>query len=352
MEFGSSFALSASRNIAIGAGFTATFDTLGNNGSVGSVISGTGTSGLTVRSTGSGALGTLTLTSACVGTTYAGATTVATGTLLLDFSNLAVPTNLINPASSLVLAGGTLAIKGKAGTLVSAQSFAGTTVGAGASSVTISSSGNANVPSTLALGAISRTAAGAAVNFTLPTLGNITTSSANSSGILGGWATVNGADWAANSAASGTGNIVALPSASYTVDNWAAGNNTTATMSDDFSGLSTPFVTNSLRFNNPGAFTVLLPTATAPAPSLTSTITSGGILMTPNAGASTFIIGNGTQGGGAILTTGNAQNDLIVNQFDTSGTLVIATTIGDNGSPVSLTKRRLPQHPWNSLYRI
>ena len=48
LEFGASFALSSGRDIAIGSGFTATFDTEGNNDSYGGVISGGSTSGLTV----------------------------------------------------------------------------------------------------------------------------------------------------------------------------------------------------------------------------------------------------------------------------------------------------------------
>jgi autotransporter-associated beta strand protein len=55
-------------------------------------------------------LATLTLS---IPHTYTGPTTVSSGKLLLDLSVLATPTNLLNPASSLTLAGGTLEIKGK-----------------------------------------------------------------------------------------------------------------------------------------------------------------------------------------------------------------------------------------------
>ena len=53
----------------------------------------------------------MTLDGAAVNT-YTGATTVNGGTLLLDFSNLSTPTNLITSASGLTMGGGTLAING------------------------------------------------------------------------------------------------------------------------------------------------------------------------------------------------------------------------------------------------
>ena len=56
---------------------------------------GTPTGGLTMAGSG-----TLTLNGAAVNA-YTGATTVNGGTLLLDFSNLATPTNLINSGSAL-----------------------------------------------------------------------------------------------------------------------------------------------------------------------------------------------------------------------------------------------------------
>ena len=47
--------------------------------------------------------------------TYTGSTTISRGTLKLDFANLVTPTNIINSASALSLAGGTLSLLGKTG---------------------------------------------------------------------------------------------------------------------------------------------------------------------------------------------------------------------------------------------
>ena len=140
LQFDGSFALSSSRNIAIGAGFTATLDAQGNSDSFGGVISGaSSTSGLTIFSSAAG--GTMTLNGAAP-STYTGVTTVSGGTLLLDFSNLATPTNLINPASPLQLAGGTLSIKDK---LIggASQSFSGTTIAPGSSTIVVNANNSA-----------------------------------------------------------------------------------------------------------------------------------------------------------------------------------------------------------------
>jgi len=101
--------------------------------------------------TGSAALsksgpGTLSLTAA---STYNGPTTVSAGKLLLDLSALATPTNLLNPASPLTLAG-TLEVKGKPAT-TSTQTLGNPTIPAGASA-TIVLSPNSSTATHLTLG--------------------------------------------------------------------------------------------------------------------------------------------------------------------------------------------------------
>ena len=149
--------------------------------------------------------GTLTLSGS---NTYTGATGVGNGTLKLDFSVAASATNIIGTGSSLVLGGGTLNLTGKSSTSNS-QTFAGLTVNPGSSVVTLAANATGN-PLALALNAITRNPGGI-VSFSLPTgtqsasNGITATSSNDASGILGGWATVGGADFASIN----SGNVVA-----------------------------------------------------------------------------------------------------------------------------------------------
>lgn len=75
-----------------------------------------GTGGI-FRYTGTGTF-TITNTS-----TYQGLTSVSGGTVNLDFSNVATPTDMIVNTSQLVLGGGTLEITGKSGAVSTAQTF-------------------------------------------------------------------------------------------------------------------------------------------------------------------------------------------------------------------------------------
>ena len=85
------------------------------------------------------------------------------------------------------------------------------------------------------------------------------------------------------------------------------------------------------RFNSGGGLSVTLPAGT----NLRAAV--GGILVTANVGNNaTTISGSGS------LTTANLQNDLIVQQFNNTGTsaaLIISAAIGDNyAGPVNVTK--------------
>ncbi len=154
-------------------------------------ISGAGS----LTKTGTGTL----IFNGATGHTYSGVTNVNQGTLLLDFANMATPSNIIASSGTLSLGGGTLQVKQQNGVATS-QTFAQTNINAGASSVVGTSVGANGV--TIALGGLTRTASsgslsigsgggGGVVNFTLPTTGSITTSSVNdATGILGTWASV------------------------------------------------------------------------------------------------------------------------------------------------------------------
>lgn len=258
--------------------------------------SGVGNGGLTKFSNG-----TLILNAA---NTYRGNTNVYRGILRLDFGAPGAPANnIINNvanSSALILGGGKVElVDANAGTHT--QQFNGATVTNGYSTLSVA----AGITTTL--GAIARPTAGnndfGGANITGS--GTVTTTNANTSGILGGWITRNGTDWVAND---GVGNIIVLPT--YTPDAWAAGNNTDVTGDSAPAAAST---TNSLRLNG-AASTVTLTGA--------NTVTSGGILMGSGAAGNMTIAG----GAGNTLTSGNA-TDLIIHQNSTVNKLTISAPI-------------------------
>ena len=145
----------------------------------------------------------------------------------------------------------------------------------------------------------------------------VKTASANTNGILGGWATFDNSTWAKTN---GTG-LAIDGFTTFTNDIWAAGNNTNVTLSGgDPAADST---TNSLRFNEAGAKTLTL--------SGTNTLESGGLLVTGNVGANDTTITGGT-------LRGANTSDLIVHQFNTGGTLTISSIISNNTGATGLTK--------------
>ncbi len=234
---------------------------------------------------------------------------------------MAVPVATIPPTLPLTnnviaFGGSTLQLRGKASS-TSSQSFASTTLDAGFHTIN-PNVGAAGTTATLNLGAITRKA-GSVVNFLPPSgTGTVTTPTANTGTILGGWAIVNGTDWA-TSAGDGTnaGAITAISAGSYTANTWGAGLNTDVTAS--FGAVSGS--TQSVRFSGAAANTVTL---TGPA-----TITSGGILVTSTVAA------NASQITGSTLSSNSG--DLIITNNST-GLLTIASTLVESGGPLSITK--------------
>lgn len=284
--------------------------------------------GLTINGTGTGTLtlddvisGTSGLTMAGAGTTilggantYTGATTVNAGTLTLDFTQAGAPaSNIVSASSALVLGGGTLNLNGSSGT--NSQAFASTAINAGSSNFTATQGGATTLNATL--GAITRSTGGV-VNFTLPTAGSISTTTANSNPtggsqtILGGYATVGGNTWAVSGSAATAGAISGLATYSTT---FAAGTNVDSQASASVGALTI----NSLRFNTNVADTVTLTGALTDA--------TGGILESSNVGTVATSIT------GSTLTSGAA--DLIFIQNNTGGALTVASTIT---GAVGLTK--------------
>jgi fibronectin-binding autotransporter adhesin len=265
--------------------------------------------------------GTLTLTGA---STYSGATTIGGGTLALDFSPAGGPTSgIISASSPLVMTGGALAVKGAAGE-ANTQDFAGLTITAGNNIVSATSGSSAGSSLTLGLGAITRT--GGLANFALPSLGTITTT--NADGVLGGWATVNGTDYAKVQG----GDIVAFTAADYVNNDDASTWLNNEILSDAGNAANTPF------FGTVGSSIQVGGLQYTAAANSIVTVTGGAtlgvdgtIIVAPSVGSANQTISGGsmtgTLGGG---TLGIQQNG--------TGTFTIASTIANNTGVVGFTK--------------
>ncbi|MGN7919686.1 autotransporter-associated beta strand repeat-containing protein, partial [Lysobacter sp. 22409] len=305
-------------------GFDRTFDTLsGTGGTVeldSALLTLNGATGVTSTYagsiTGSGGLtklgaSTQTLTGA---STYTGATTVGGGTLRLDFSTAGGPTSgIIAGASTLNMMGGTLNVTGAAGE-ANTQTFNGLNVTASNNTIGVTSGSGGSA--TLNLGAINRT--GGLINFNLPTSGNITTTNT----ALGGWATVNGTDYAKVVG----GNITAFTLADYTQKDNAANwlDNEFITDTAGFFGTVTGTKQlGGLRYTRPVSTTVTV------SPGNTLGV-DGTIIVAP-----TVLNTNQTITGGQL--TGASGGDLAVQQNST-GNFTIASQIVDNGGATGFTK--------------
>ena len=287
--------LGGNRQVSVDSGVTLT---------VGGAISGA-SYGLTKAGPG-----TLTVTG---NNTYGGSTTVNQGTLTLDYST-AVGSK-IPDASGLVLGGGTITLSG--GGTAHNEVVASTTINAGASAVT-----RASGTSVLRMNAITRSTGGT-VDFGAASIADTDTSNVN--GILRGYATVGGADWALSASSASDTAITALAAGSYAT--MVAG--ATSDSANDSTGsltLSGNHSHNSLKLTT-GA-TLALGTSSL-------TLASGGLLSV-GSGAST-ISGSASPGlmGG---NNGSGSYELIVHQYNTAG-LTISAILGNSGAnATALTK--------------
>ena len=288
--------------ITFGAAKTITVNNTTNR--IESVLAGAGTS---LTKAGNG---TLVLTGA---NTYTGTTIINGGTL--NLGNAGATGSLAS--ASLSLGGGTLNFS-RSGT--NTQSFAsGTTITAGASTVLTNNGAN-----TINLGALTRTAQGGVLN--ISATGTITTTTANTNGILGGWAVLENSGTVTNWAFS-TGSGLDI-TGGVTYDATSSLLDVAADYANkniDVNSSQAPdaaISANSLRFNAGSAQALTLQGA--------NTLVSGGILVTNTAGNAPTITGG--------TLAGSTSGDLIVHQYNTTNGLTIDSQIVNNGGATALTK--------------
>jgi autotransporter-associated beta strand protein len=302
--------------LLLGVPFAPSSITVGSSATFG--IFNTGNFTATTAITGGGTLltlggGTVTLNQANSGATLAGLIVNGGSFVLDDTTNNGGQLGTVTPA--LAVDSAALYIKGN-GSAPSSHSFtAYTPTGGGTISVT-SGSGQST---TLNLGAINRNLGGGGVNFLTTNTGSgsaiITTTTANTSGIIGDYAVNNGTSWATATGSTSPYTVGSL--STYTANTFVAGNHTDVQTAADSILANT--TTYDVRFNQNVADTISLAGA--------STLTGGGILVTPNVGAITDTIKTGS----INVATGT---DLIVNQYDHAGTLNISSVI-QNTVPTS-----------------
>ncbi|MEI6603660.1 MAG: autotransporter-associated beta strand repeat-containing protein [Verrucomicrobiota bacterium] len=271
-------------------------------------------------------LGTLTLNGTATNT-FTGGLNLNSGTLVLDFANIAASTSLITNTNVLTLSGGALTIKGKA-SAVTAQTLGNVTVNAGGGQILINPS--TSTSTTLTLGTLTTNAGGSFLlgrNATSGTATITTTTNKDATDIYGGRTvyfngTANtGYDWATSSGSSGTYTLSGLPSVSYTALLTSGGVSTTNCKSGGATLIASETI-NSLKLEIPTSDLVL--------GGNTLTIASGGLLMTGTTARS--ITGTAATG-----LKGSASDGLIVQQYN-SGGLTISAVIGDNTGATALTK--------------
>ena len=256
---------------------------------------------------------------------FTGATLAEGVRLVLDYSTN--DNNKLGATSSgLTLENATVELKG--GTFAQAVGTNTTLIANSLNTVTRSSGA-----ATLGLGAIVRNN-GSGINFAQS--GIATTSTSNVNGILGGWATLGGTDWATNAAGTGTGAVTAL--ASYTdVTNDASG---TKVISSN--GPSNVRITNGLGGSASnltlGSSTTQInslnqnSSATATLDPAGQTLQVGAILVGTGKGALT--VGSGSNNG--TLSAASAGGELILNN-QSSNLLTVNSVIADNTTASSLT---------------
>ncbi len=260
--------------------------------------------------------------------TFSGATTVTGGAALrLDYNSGVTPnTSRLADASALILAGGSIVLNNGPSTDDLANGaptvneiVGSTTVARGANTVYLGPSGGGGNRSRIQLNAITQTAgAGGVFDVSNAASGIAFTTTINTNGIIGGWATLGGGNWAVGSA---DGSATAITNTNGTTQapaNWTATMNVNADA--NASAIASKTI-NVLRLNNANRTLTFAADATL-------TLASGGLIGGTSSGQSIA---------GGSVTSGLASGELFVHTPSSSFTL--ASSVVDNGStPTTLVK--------------
>ena len=251
------------------------------------------------------------------------------GTVTLDFSTSALNDDIVVPTAGLSVGGGTLRAAGGVGEFNS-QSFASTVAAAGGSAIVAASGSGGSL--TLNLGSLTRAPQGV-LTFTLPVSGQVTTSSANTSGILGAWTTVGGTTWAVSGGDGvNAGPVSGLDTFAYGLLNIFGGSDSANSETSTSESLLAPLTTNSLRVLANAAGQTLDLGANR------LTLTSGGLISAVSGTATAITIAGAAGSAGLTAGDGTAPAELIVHQANSAG-LTISAGISDNGAAaVGVTK--------------
>lgn len=275
--------------------------------------------------------------------THTGSTTVLEGTLRLDFNLGTAPASqILGAGTALVLGGGTFALTG-GGNVANSQTLAGLTVAPGASTLSVTEHAGTPQDLVLSLGEIT-VQNGGRVNFILPSgaqtaTNGIRTTTPNSGGILGGWATVGG-DWAAVV----DGNITAYNG--YTdVTRLSSGAGSVGPLPNDAEAnvrIINGGESGDIQPGNPGGLNLInsiQQTATGAATLDTTSGTtlrlgvSGGIMLATGAGD--LVIGRAVGNGGVLSAGGGAagtEGALIFTDHSAGQTVTVNSGIQNNGA--------------------
>ncbi|MBL9115121.1 MAG: autotransporter-associated beta strand repeat-containing protein [Verrucomicrobiaceae bacterium] len=264
------------------------------------------------------------LTTLVANNTFGGATSVTGGTLRLTYTGAGQNTSKLSDTSKLSLSRAVLNLTMPA-TGSHDEIINGLEVAAGFSQVTRTGSSGK-----LLAGALSRTLAGGGV-VDFPTVDIVTTSTVNTNGILGGWATASSGT-TTNWAISNAGNIttLVLPAANNAANTWTNPSdniNITAALSGNTGNATV----NSLRFST--AAQTMTQTA-----GTTFTVASGGIMavgnfaraIQPVSGTAFLTAGSSVAVTNSALRAGASINELFFH-ID-QNTMTVNSTIVDNSA--------------------